>query len=144
MTVVSFFNAQKYPPSLIYLMMTLGPALVALSLWDRMNVAKGEQPSRRNGLTRMLIVFGRVPLFFYLLQWVMAHAAGYLLSLAAGKDTSIFFQLALPGTQVPPGTGFSLPVVYAAWIAGVLLLYPVCRWYAGVKARRSDWWLSYL
>ena len=143
MTIVSFLNTEKYPPSLLYLMMTLGPALICLSLWESMNrVAPG--PQNRNAFTRMLIVFGRVPLFFYLLQWVMAHAAGYLLSLAASKETWVFFTLPIPGSPVPPDMGFGLPVVYAAWIAGVLLLYPLCRWYAGVKARRSDWWLSYM
>lgn len=143
MTIVSFFNVQKYPPSLLFLMMTLGPAMIALSYWDRFNVPAGE-PRRRNVLKEGLITFGRVPLFFYLLQWPTAHGAGFLLSLAAGKDVGFYFREPGPGQQVPPDAGFDLWVVYVAWIAGTLLLYPLCRWYAGVKARRSDWWLSYL
>jgi uncharacterized membrane protein len=141
MTLVSFLNTQKYPPSLLYLMMTLGPALVALSLWEKYNVS-GSHAGARNPILRGLIIFGRVPLFFYLLQWVVAHAAGVALNLAAGNDLSYFFNAIPP--SVPPKIGFDLWVVYVAWIVGVLLLYPLCRWYAGVKARRRDWWLSYL
>ena len=143
MTVVSFFNTQKYPPSLLFLMMTLGPAMILLSIWERYNAPAGETPTR-NAMSRAFITFGRVPLFFYLLQWPTAHAAGLLLSLAAGKSVAHYFVEPGPGRSVPPDAGFDLSVVYAAWIAGVLLLYPLCRWYAGVKARRTDWWLSYL
>jgi uncharacterized membrane protein len=139
MTIVSFFNVQKYPPSLLFLMMTLGPAMIALSMWDRLN--NGET---QTGLKKALITYGRVPLFFYLLQWPTAHAAGLLLTLAVGKDPGHYFREPGPGQNVPPDAGFDLWVVYVAWIAGALLLYPVCRWYASVKARRRDWWLSYL
>jgi len=141
MTVVSFLNLQKYPPSLLYLMMTLGPGLVLLGLWERYNTAEASE--ERGGIRRALVTFGRVPLFFYLLQWPMAHGAGFVLTLLAGKDTSIYFGIPSPG-QTPPAAGFDLWVAYAAWIAGVLLLYPLCRWYAGVRARRTDWWLGYL
>jgi len=144
MTIVSFFNVQKYPPSLLFLMMTLGPALILLPYWERYNAPASEHTQWRNPLVRMLITFGRVPLFFYLLQWPTAHGMGFLLTLLAGKDTSIYFRTPGPGPGVPPDAGFNLAVVYAAWIAGVLLIYPVCRWYARVKARRTDWWLSYL
>ncbi|MEO8194630.1 MAG: heparan-alpha-glucosaminide N-acetyltransferase domain-containing protein [Gemmatimonadales bacterium] len=144
MTVVSFFNTQKYPPSLLYLMMTLGPALIALSLWDGYNISSAPNAARRNPISNALITFGRVPLFFYLLQWPTAHGAGYLLTLATHKATWIFFRPPLPGPTPPPDAGFDLWVVYVAWICGALLLYPICRWYAAVKARRRDWWLSYL
>ena len=143
MTVIAFLNLQKYPPSLLYLMMTIGPALLALVWWERYN-NPAESASARNPLARALITYGRVPLFFYLLQWVIAHSLGYLLSLSAGKPTWIYFGLPGPGQAPPPNVGFDLWVVYAAWITGVILLYPLCRWYAGVKARRRDWWLSYL
>ena len=139
MTVASFLNTNKYPPSLLYLMMTLGPAIIALSYWERFNQPGKDQ---HGPLTRALIVYGRVPLFYYLLQWVVAHGAGYLLALAANQRTAVFF------TDVPPSVlpprGFDLWVVYVCWIVGILILYPACRWYAGVKARRRDWWLSYL
>ncbi len=153
MTVVSFLNLQKYPPSLLYLMMTLGPAILALGLWERYNFrsrradqgpvdATANRPPAR--IAQMLITYGRVPLFFYILQWIYAHTAAYLLSLVAGKPTWIYFRLPGPGAATPPDVGFDLWVVYAVWIIGVLLLYPVCKWYAGVKARRRDWWLSYI
>lgn len=142
MTVISFLNLQKYPPSLLFLMMTIGPSLLALGWWERYdNAVEGE---RRNPIAGALITYGRVPLFFYLLQWVMAHSLGYMLSVIAGKPTSIYFGIPGPFTRPPDNVGFDLWVVYAAWITGVLLLYPLCRWYAGVKARRRDWWLSYL
>ncbi|HEY8164870.1 MAG TPA: heparan-alpha-glucosaminide N-acetyltransferase domain-containing protein [Gemmatimonadaceae bacterium] len=143
MTVVSFLNVQKYPPSLLFLMMTIGPAFLALAWWDRYNTpAEGTTP--RPAIARWLITYGRVPLFFYLGQWVVAHSIGYFLSVIAGKPTDIYFRLPGPGSTPAPNVGFNLGVVYAAWITGVLLLYPLCRWYAGVKARRRDWWLSYL
>ena len=143
MTIVSFFNVDKYPPSLLFLMMTLGPAMMLLSLFERYNSEPGRS-SGRSLLSNAFITFGRVPLFFYILQWPTAHGAGFLISLAAGKDTSFYFQEPGPGQNVPPDAGFDLWVVYVAWIVGVIVLYPICRWYAGVKARRTDWWLSYL
>jgi uncharacterized membrane protein len=146
MTVASFFNTTKYPPSLLYLMMTLGPALLGLALWEKYNRrSEATVPSSAPGpVSRLLITYGRVPLFFYILQWTYSHSAGYLLSLAAGKPTSIYFGLPGPGTAPSPNVGFDLWVVYVVWLAGVLLLYPVCKWYGSVKARRKDWWLSYL
>ena len=143
MTVVSFLDVQKYPPSLLYLMMTLGPALLFLGMWERYN-DPDPAASAKKGLKGALITFGRVPLFFYLLQWPTAHGAGFLLTYFAGKDTLQYFQPFVGGAPTPANAGFSLWVVYAAWITGVLLLYPLCKWYAGVKARRRDWWLSYL
>ncbi len=154
MTVASFLNLQKYPPSLLYLMMTLGPALLALGVWEKYNATPrsvpqgGEvlsvEPTRASGLAGMLITYGRVPLFFYILQWIYAHAAGYLLSLLAGKPTAMYFRLPGPGSATPDNVGFDLWVVYAVWFVGVLLIYPLCKWYAGVKASRTDWWLSYI
>lgn len=154
MTIASFLNTEKYPPSLLFLMMTLGPALLALALWEKYNGrsadvrAEGqiESPNTRSfaGIGQMLITFGRVPLFFYILQWMYSHGAGYLLSVLAGKPTSVYFGSPAPGREPPADVGFDLWVVYAVWIVGVLLLYPLCKWYAGLKARRKDWWLSYL
>ena len=136
-TVLSFLNTTKYPPSLLYLLMTIGPGLMVLAWFDRV------EPGRRNGFAQALITFGRVPLFFYVLQWVYAKSAGFLLSAAVGRDTSIYFQLPFEWAW-NERIGFSLAVTYAVWILGALLLYFPCRWFARVKARRSDWWLSYV
>jgi len=133
-TVLSFINTQKYPPSLLFVLMTLGPALLFLA-WA--------ETVPRGPVGRALVTFGRVPLFFYVLQWFTAHGLALLLSLAAGKPVSHLF--GMPGATTPqPGAGFSLGVAYLCWAAGVALLYPLCRWFAGVKQRRDDWWLSYM
>lgn len=143
LTVASFLNLSKYPPSLLYLMMTIGPAMIALAFWEKYN-SRSTVTDSPGAIARMLITFGRVPLFFYILQWMYSHSAGYVLSLLAGKPTWIYFRLPGPGPTTPDNVGFNLGVVWAVWFAGVLLLYPLCRWYASVKARRHDWWLSYL
>jgi hypothetical protein len=96
------------------------------------------------GLKKFFINFGRVPLFFYLLQWPTAHLISLLLHFAAGKPTWWLFKTPIDWNNIGPDMGFNLAVVYVSWIAGVLLLYPRCKWFAGVKQRRRDWWLSYL
>lgn len=141
-TILSFINTTKYPPSLDFLLMTLGPAIIALAFFEpaRAAIANAASPIRT-----FFVTFGRVPLFYYVLQWVTSHAIAVLLHLAFGKPVRWLFQTPASWfTNPPQGNGFSLLVVYASWIAGVLLLYPLCKWFAGVKARRRDWWLSYL
>lgn len=135
-TVLSFLNTLKYPPSLLYLLMTLGPAIIALGWFE-----KAEQGT----LSSIFITFGRVPLFFYIGQWITAHTLAVVVSYLVGKPTAWLFVgfLDLPNPN-PGNLGFSLWVVYAFWIAGLLILYPLCRWFAEVKRRRNDWWLSYL
>ncbi len=135
-TILSFVNTTKYPPSLLYLLMTLGPAIAALAWFEISN---------RGAISRFFVTFGRVPLFFYLLQWPTAHLISLVLHRTFGKPIAWLFKSPLEMFENPPkGNGFNLVVVYLCWIAGVLLLYPVCKWFAGVKARRKDWWLSYL
>lgn len=135
-TVLSFLNTTKYPPSLLFLLMTLGPSILALALFE----AKESGGALRN----FFVTFGRVPLFFYLLQWYTAHSISILLHLAFGKPASWLWRSPVDFGQSPTGIGFNLVVVYLVWMAGILLLYPLCRWFAGVKQRRRDWWLSYL
>jgi uncharacterized membrane protein len=134
-TLMSFFAVSKYPPSLSFLLMTLGPGLIFLGLADG---------KARNAITEFFIAFGRVPFFFYVLQWITAHALALIASVVAGKPTDYLFSNLAFSPPPPAGTGFGLGTVYALWILGVLLLYPLCRWFAGVKARRRDWWLSYI
>lgn len=135
-TALSFINTSKYPPSLLFLLMTLGPAILFLALFDS-KPASGP-------IQRFFITFGRVPLFFYVLQWFTAHLLGILLHLAFGKSASWFWRSPLDFSPPPSGLGFNLATVYLAWIFGIVLLYPLCKWFAGVKQRRRNWWLSYL
>lgn len=135
-TFLSFLNTTKYPPSLLFLLMTLGPATLVLALMDAIN---GKAIWQRAGIT-----FGRVPMFFYVLQWFVAHGAGVLLAYFAGKQIGLYFVNPGPGLEIPPDHGFSLWVVYAAWIGGLIVLYPLCWWYANYKQRHKHWLLSYL
>ena len=140
-SVISFFNVTKYPPSLLFLLMTLGPALIALAWFESSRrVANGIAGKAR----QFFITFGRVPLFFYLLQWPMAHLTSIVAHLIGGKPIGWMFGSTLQTTGPPPGMGFNLFVVYICWIAGVVLLYPLCKWFAGVKQRHRSPWLSYL
>ena len=134
-TALSFLNLTKYPPSLLFLCMTLGPAILLLAHLER---------GSRGRLGMALVHFGRVPLMFYLLQWVYAHGGAYLVHAAAGKPTDGLFIFHNNPPEVLAQTGFPLPVVYVFWILGVLALYPICKWYAAVKRRRNEWWLGYL
>jgi uncharacterized membrane protein len=144
-TVLSFLNTQKYPPSLLYLLMTLGPAILALAWFERSRSSAPHSQTAPGSIRNFFVTFGRVPLFFYLLQWLTAHTISILLHWGVGKPTAWLFQTPIDWFSAPqPGIGFNLAVVYAAWIGGVLLLYPLCKWFAGVKQRRRDWWLSYL
>ena len=116
--------------------MTLGPSIIALVIF--------ESRSSYGRIGQFFITFGRVPLFFYLLQWYTAHIISVLLHFAFGKPVAWLFRSPVEMSGPPPGVGFNLAIVYVAWIIGVLLLYPLCKWFAGVKQRRKDWWLSYL
>src|SRR5580765_6326362 len=136
-TFLSFLNTTKYPPSLLFLLMTLGPAMLVLALTDRID---GKAIWQRIG-----IVFGRVPMFYYLLQWFMAHGSAVLLGYLAGKDVSyLFLNLLQMGQAAPPGHGFPLWVVYADWIVGLIILYVLCYWYGNLKRRNRHWAFSYL
>jgi uncharacterized membrane protein len=138
MTVASFLNVRKYPPSLDFLLMTLGPALVALTYAER---ARG---FARSVAARVLTVYGRVPLFYYLLHIVVAHVVAVGLALAQRGDAGFLFRGSFPPDGFPDWYGVGLPGVYAAWVLVVAVCYLPCRWFAAVKARRRDWWLSYL
>lgn len=140
-TVLSFVNTTKYPPSLLYLLMTLGPAILALAVFETRSDRTSGVVSR---VREFFVTFGRVPLFFYLLQWYTAHLIAILLNFAFGKSVRWLFQTPIDWIGTTPNAGFNLAVVYLAWLVGVLLLYPLCKWFAGVKQRRRDWWLSYL
>jgi uncharacterized membrane protein len=130
-TVLSFLNTTKYPPSLLFLLMTLGPAIALLPLLERLT----------GPLARAVTVFGRVPLFFYVLHLYLIHAVALTVGVLAGFDPRSFLHVWL---FLPDEWGYGLGVVYLVWAGVVLALYPACRWFAGVKARRREVWLSYL
>jgi uncharacterized membrane protein len=145
-TVLSFLNTTKYPPSLQFLLMTLGPAILLLWCFEVMGDT-GWAGSLWSRFKSVFVTFGRVPLFFYLLQWYVSHSMAVALGWIAGQPVGYQFLSPIdrfaPG-NIPAGIGFRLWVVYSCWIAGVLLLYPLCKWFAALKARRRDWWLSYV
>jgi uncharacterized membrane protein len=142
-TILSFLNTTKYPPSLLFLLMTLGPATLLLA-WFESTTAQPGANNLSERLQHALVTFGRVPLFFYLLQWPTAHLISLFLHLTFGKPVQWLFQTPIGWQGAPPGVGFNLGVVYLCWVVGILLLYPLCKWFAGLKQRRGDWWLSYL
>ncbi len=135
-TGFSFLNTTKYPPSLLFLLMTLGPAL--LFLW----AVDGRTPR----WLRPALIVGKVPMFYYLLHIPLIHLLAIVVCYARYGQVHWMFESPSPGQfpiTPPPGWGYSLPIVYLVWGVVVLTLYPACRWFAGLKQRRSDAWLSY-
>lgn len=136
-TVMSFFQVTKYPPSLHYVCGTFGFLLLLFALFD--------YALERRWIPRVLGVFtiyGRVPLFYYIPHFYILHVLAVIVLMSTLHTTHIMIQSTFGSAR--PGTGFGLPVVYAIWASVVTILYLPCRWFAGVKARRRDWWLSYL
>jgi uncharacterized membrane protein len=132
-----FFDVSKYPPSLQFLLATLG---IVFTLWPLLARLKGPAAS-------VLSTYGAAPFFFYVLHIYLVHALGIAGNAAIGRDAGGMFGYMINVFVAPErfqGLGFSLPWVYAAWILVLALLYPLCRWFAALKARRRDWWLSYL
>ena len=128
--VLSFINVQKYPPSLDYVLLTLGVALVALAALEHV----------KNRFTDIMLVFGRVPFFYYLLHLYLLHGAAVIVQAilapeGAAKPNN------LPG---PAAEGIPLPGVYAIWLLAIFILYFPCRWYMKYKMTHKQWWLSYL
>lgn len=142
-TVMSFLNTSKYPPSPQFSLMTLGSAFLLLA------VLEGRSHSRRPAIS-IISIFGRVPLFFYLLHFLVAHLLAILLAfLTYGSEAAAFAFVPFPSFggprgPFPPGFGYDLETVYAVWLAVLVICYPACRWFASFKARRGSWWLRYL
>jgi len=134
-TAIDFLNLSKYPPSLLFLMMTLGPAAMLCAVADRIS---GGIPGMVKGA---LITFGRAPFAFYVAHLYLLHLASVLLGVLQGFSLD---QMMTSSRFYPQGFGVGLPAVYLVWALVVILLYPLCHWVAGVKARRRDWWLSYV
>jgi uncharacterized membrane protein len=137
-TVLSFLNVTKYPPSLDFLLMTLGPALIAMAWLEKFHFP----------FTNPLIVFGRVPFFYYGAHLLLAHLIAIAMNYARYGAHSFLFlappSMGGPSELFPVDFGFPLWTVYAVWILVLGLLYPACLWFARLKQRRHDWWLTYL
>lgn len=135
-TVLSFVNTTKYPPSLLYMCMTIGPAILFLAWAGPV----------QSGIAKAITVYGRVPFFYYLLHFYLIHVVAVGLSMIHGHS---FAQGAEGAPNVPfkfvfPGEGLSLGLTYLVWFCVVVVLYPACRWYSRYKQTHRQWWLSYL
>jgi len=131
-TVRSFINTEKYPPSLLYLMMTLGPGLLLIAAVE----------TARGRVVDTVVTFGRVPFAYYIAHIYLIHALAIGFIWSTGGDASWLFGNFPP--VKPEGYGLGLAGVYAVWLVVLVALYPLCRWFAALKQRRKDWWLSYL
>ncbi len=134
-TFFSFINCTKYPPSLLYLLITLGPIFILLAAFD---------VNKTGPVERFFLAFGRVPLFFYIIHVPIIHALSVLFAYVKYGHADWLFgynMLCLdaptsPGA--PAGYGYGLPIQYLVWLSVVAMLFPLCRWYAGVKKRHSE------
>ena len=138
-TLLSFLNTTKYPPSLLYLflLMTLGPALMLLSVAEN---AKGK-------LTKVITRFGSVPFFYYSLHLLVIHLLQLIYLLASGYSaeyTVLKYEDPAPAVDPTMAHYFALPGVYVVWIVVLLIMYPCCGWYARFKASHNYWWLPYV
>jgi uncharacterized membrane protein len=134
-TFLSFINVHKYPPSLLYMCITIAPALLFLAVSENIH----------SRLASIITVYGRVPFLYYILHFFILHLLTMLAFLSRGHS----FAEGMAGSGIPlkfvvPGEGFSLGVVYLIWISVVIALYPVCKWFSNYKKNHRDWWLSYL
>ena len=136
-TALSFLNTTKYPPSLLFLLMTLGPALVFLWAVD----------SHTPRLLCPALIIGKVPMFYFLLHFAFIHLLAVVICYARYGHIHWMFESPdianFPITQ-PPGWGRTLPFVYLIWAFVVSAMYPLCRWYAALKQRGNNPLLSYL
>jgi uncharacterized membrane protein len=133
---LAFLNTAKYPASLQFLLMTLGPTILVLPFLEH----------ARGRLARWLTVFGRVPFFYYVLHLPLIHAVAVLISLVRTPADTGWLVANHPmfPPPVPDGYAYSLPLLYLVWLGVVVALYVPCRWFADLKQRRKDAWLSYL
>ena len=135
-TVLSFLNVTKYPPSLLYVLVTLGPAILFLAISE----------NYYGSVSQKIKILGRVPMFYYLLHLYLIHLLALTAALLTGYEASdMVFNTWVTNSPNLVGYGFTLWVVYVVWISVILILYPLCKWYDTYKAtQRSKWWLSYL
>lgn len=133
-SLLSFVNVTKYPVSLQYTCLTIGTAILLLRVLERSGGI----------ISRFLMVYGKVPFFYYVLHFFLVHILCVVFFFASGRTTAEIVDMNSPFLFRPVNFGFSLWVVYAVWMSVVLLLYFPCRWFGRIKQQRRDWWLSYL
>ena len=133
-TLLAFLNVQKYPPSLMFTAMTLGPAIIALALLEKV----------QNKVTAFFAIYGRVPFFYYIVHFYLIHFLCVIAFFATGHTTDQIVTPQFPFLFRPPAFGFNLAVVYTVWILVIALLYPLVKRYDLYKQRNRKWWLSYL
>ncbi|MGH7646419.1 MAG: hypothetical protein ACREMR_12645, partial [Gemmatimonadales bacterium] len=134
--LLAFLNTTKYPASLNFLLMTLGPTIALIPLLER----------ARGALARWVTVFGRVPFFYYILHIPLIHALALVVSMIRLGEVSPWLLANHPMGSGPPPDGYawSLALLYGVWAAVIVVLYVPCRWFTDLKARKKDWWLKYL
>jgi uncharacterized membrane protein len=134
LSIISFFNVSKYPPSLLYSSMTVGTALIILSLIENI----------KSKFTAVLIVYGNVPFFYYVCHWYLIQAIHIITFFAMGFKTSQIADPKVPFLFSPATFGFSLVGVYMIWLLVILVLYRPCKWFSRYKKSHKQWWLSYI
>jgi uncharacterized membrane protein len=139
MTLVSFLDLEKYPASLQFLLMTLGPSLILFSL-----VEKVGQSKRFQWWSKPIVVFGRVPLFFYILHLYAIHLAAIVLAVFFHQPVGWLWKGSFWMNETPAGYGHGLPLIYLTWAVLATALYFPCAWFAEYRRRHGRWWLSYL
>jgi|SRR6266536_1200870 len=134
---LSFLNVTKYPPSLLYVLMTLGPAFIFLVFAER----------APNAFMKKIILFGRVPMFYYLAHILLIHLFAMIGAVILGyKWSDMVLTTMVNRAPTLKGYGFNLTIVYIVWLALILILYPLCKWYDRYKKANGStkWWISYL
>jgi uncharacterized membrane protein len=138
-TFLSFLNVQKYPPSLLYMAITIGIALFALAFLEKIE----------NRFTNTMVVFGRTAFFYYILHLFLIHFLAFINYFINGHSFADIYVFStkynIPFLGVVTTDGFGLKMVYVIWIVVILILFPICKWYDSYKtAHKEKWWLSYL
>jgi hypothetical protein len=134
--LLSFLNTAKYPASLDFLLMTLGPVIALIPLAER----------ARGAAANAVALFGRVPLFYYVLHIPLIHLLAVLVSFVrtGAAERWLFTNHPMGNPPAPDGYTWSLGLLYAVWAVAIVILYFACRWYADLKSRRNDWWLKFV
>jgi len=135
-TILSFLNLNKYPPSLLFLCMTIGPGILFLAFIEK----------TQNWFTRIMSIYGRVPMFYYILHFYIIHIIVVIVFYSQGFDKEDIVPTGLPFYFKPNGLGFNLWGVYAIWLLVVVVLYSICKKYDRYKTAnaKKKWWLSYI